>query len=371
MALDDLLAEMVALDGTDLFLAVGHAPVVNAHGRWVEVGGGVALDAPALTALVRAALPPDDFARFSAEGDADAAYAVPGGDRFRVNAFRQRGEPGLVLRRLRSRIPTLEELGAPPVLGALAQLPRGLVLVTGATGTGKSTTLAAMLALRNATQPGHIVTLEDPIEFVHPHGKSLVSQRDVGLDTASFATGIKHALRQAPSVLLVGEIRDAETAEAALHVSETGHLVLATLHSTNANQALKRLVNLFPATAERSVLHHLSLELKAIVSQRLLPRADGQGRVAAFEVLLGTPRAADLVREGRIEELKEAMTQAASEGASTFDDAVYRLFRAGTVTADAAIAAADSATDMRTRMKLDAGVVPSSGPAPRIRITSS
>lgn len=371
MALDDLLAEMVALDGTDLFLAVGHAPVVSTHGRYVDIGGDAPLDATALLALARSALPAPEWTTFERHGDASAAYAGPGGDRFRVCAFRQRGEPGLVLRRLRAQIPSLEALGAPPVLQTLAQLPRGLVLVTGATGTGKSTTLAAMVALRNATLPGHIVTLEDPIEFVHPHGKSLVTQRDVGLDTVSFATGIKSALRQAPSVLLVGEIRDAETAEAALHVSETGHLVLATLHSTNANQALKRLVNLFPATAERSVLHMLSLELKAIVSQRLLPRADGAGRVAAFEVLLGTPRAADLIREGRVEELKEAMTQAATEGASTFDDAVYRLYRAGTVTAEAAVVAADSPTDMRTRMKLDAGVAPAASPAPRIRITSS
>jgi twitching motility protein PilU len=366
MALDDLLREMVSIDGTDLFVTAGHAPVVNARGNYVAIGGGLPLDGAAITALVKEALPASDFEAWSRNGDANAACALVGGDRFRVNAFRQRGEPGMVVRRIKTNIPPLESLGTPPVLASISLLPRGLVLVTGATGTGKSTTLAAMIDHRNARRPGHIVTLEDPIEFVHPNRMSLVTQREVGFDTPSFAAGLKNALRQAPNVVLVGEIRDAETAEAALHFAETGHLVLSTLHSTNANQALKRFLNLFPSTSERSVLHQLSLELRAVVSQRLIPRADGQGRVAAFEVLIATARAADLIREGRIEELKEAMQQAATEGAQTFDSHVYELQRSGAISAEAALAAADSPNDMKLRIKLDGGAIK---PAPAIRLT--
>jgi twitching motility protein PilU len=365
MALDDLLREMVAIDGTDLFVTSGHAPMVNARGAWTAVGGGVALDAAAITALVEQALPAHDLAAWRKDGDANAAVALLGSDRFRVNAFRQRGEPGMVVRRIKTTIPPLETLGAPKVLERLSLLPRGLVLVTGATGTGKSTTLAAMIDHRNARKPGHIVTLEDPIEFVHPNRMSLVTQREVGFDTPSFAAGLKNALRQAPNVVLVGEIRDGETGEAALHFAETGHLVLSTLHSTNANQALKRFLNLFPPDAERGVLHQLSLELKAVVSQRLLPRADGDGRVAAFEVLLVTARAADLIREGRVEELKEAMQQAATEGAQTFDSHVFELYRQGVVSAEAALVAADVPNDMRLRIKLEGGAVKA---APAIRL---
>jgi twitching motility protein PilU len=367
MGLDALLAEMVALDASDLYVATAHVPVVNARGRFVPVGDGLVPDAAAVEALVRAALPAPDLARWVAEGDANAAYAADGvPDRFRVNAFRQRGVPGLVIRRIRTKFPTLEEIGAPKVLATLALAPRGLVLVTGATGTGKSTTLAAMIDHRNANRPGHIVTLEDPIEFVHSDKQGLVTQREVGFDTPSFAAGLKNALRQAPSVLLVGEIRDAETAEAALHFAETGHLVLSTLHSTNANQTLKRLINLFPAETERGVLHQTSLNLVAVVSQRLVPRADGTGRVAAFEVLLNTPRASDLIREGRIEELKEAMLQAQGDGAQTFDAHLYELQRAGAITADAAIAAADSPNDVRLRIRLESGPAK---PSSSIRLT--
>jgi len=366
-----LLAEMVAIDGTDLFVTAGKPAVVNARGRYLEIGDGAVLDATAITALVTEALPAADRERYEASGDANAAYAVPGGDRFRVNAFRQRSEPGMVIRRIRTRIPSFDELGAPPVLRSLALLPRGLVLVTGATGSGKSTTLAAMVDCRNRSAVGHIVTLEDPIEFVHDHHQSLVTQREVGLDTPSFATGLKNALRQAPNVVLVGEIRDGETAEAALHFAETGHLVLSTLHATNANQTLKRFLNLFPATIERSVLHQLSLEVRAVVSQRLVPRADGQGRVAAFEVMVNTPRAADLIRDGRIEELKEAMAQGATEGCQTFDHHLFELHRAGSITADAAVASADSPSDMKLRIRLEsAGTTPQAPSSPAIRLAA-
>ncbi len=355
MALDALLEQLVALDGSDLYLTVGSPPMVNARGEFGPAGDGRPLEAADVLALLREALPPSDLAAWERDGDANAAYAVAGSDRFRVNAFRQRGEPGLVVRRIRATIQPLEDLALPSVLARLSLEPRGLVLVTGATGSGKSTTIAAMIDYRNSSLPGHIVTLEDPIEFVHPHRRSLVSQREIGFDTPSYAAGLKNALRQAPNVLLVGEIRDSETAEAALHFAETGHLVLATLHSMNANQALKRFLSLFPPAGERSVLHQLSLTLRAVVSQRLVPRADGAGRVVAVEVMINTPRVADLVKEGRIEEMKEAMLQASVDGAQTFDGHIHDLFRSGAITADTAVAFADSPNDVRLKIRLEGG----------------
>jgi twitching motility protein PilU len=356
MVLDDLLREVVKRDGTDLFLTVGLPPTVSARGTYAVLGDGKPLGREQVAALVRAALPAHDAAAYERDGDANAAYALPGSDRFRVNAFRQRGEPGMVARRLRADILTLEQLGAPPVLARLALERQGLVLVTGATGSGKSTTLAAMIDHRNRTTSGHIVTLEDPIEFVHPHRSCLVSQREVGFDTPSFAAGLKNALRQAPTVLLVGEIRDRETAESALHFADTGHLVLSTLHSTNASQTMERLVHLFPPEAERNLLHQLSLNLRGVVSQRLLPRRDGAGRVLAVEVMAQTARIAALVKDGKIEELKEAMVQGAVEGCQTFDGHVFQLFQAGLITAETAAAYADSQNDMKLRIRLEAGV---------------
>jgi twitching motility protein PilU len=356
MALADLLRELVARDGSDLYVTVGSAPTMNAGGKYVPAGDGAPLSNAAATALVREALVlPDDLSAWERTGDANAAYALEGSDRFRVNAFRQRGDPGMVVRRIRATIASLDAIGAPPILKTLSLERRGLVLVTGATGSGKSTTLAAMIDHRNASLPGHIVTLEDPIEFVHAHKKGLVTQREIGLDTPSYAAGLKNALRQAPSVMLIGEIRDGETAEAALHFAETGHLVLATLHSTNANQTLERVVNLFPPSLERNVLHQMSLNLRAVVSQRLLIRKDGKGRVPAVEILMNTPRAADLIKAGKIEEIKEAMIVSAGEGSQTFDAHVYALYAAGHVTEEVALAAADSPNDLRLRIRLESG----------------
>jgi twitching motility protein PilU len=354
-ALEELLREVVVRDGTDLFLTVGLPPTLQAKGQYVPIGDGKPLDAERLLALVRDALPAADLEAFLREGDANAAFALEGSDRFRVNAFRQRGDPGMVVRRIRTKITTLAELGVPKVLERVALERQGLVLVTGATGSGKSTTLAAMIDHRNAAAPGHIVTLEDPIEFVHPHRRCLVTQREVALDTESFASGLKNALRQAPNVILIGEIRDRETAEAALHFADTGHLVLSTLHATNANQTLERLVHMFPHEAERGLLHQLSLNLKAIVSQRLVPRADGKGRVLAMEVMTATPRIAALVKDGRIEELKEAMTQGAGDGCQTFDSHLFELHRAGAIAPETAVTFADSANDMRLRLRLETG----------------
>jgi twitching motility protein PilU len=355
MQLDDLLAALVHEDASDLYVTVGSAPTLNRGGEYVPVSGSTTLDAPGIEALIRAALPPSEHEAFERDGDANAAYALPGSDRFRVNAFRQRGEPGMVVRRIRTQILTLEQLGLPDVISRLALVPRGLVLVTGATGSGKSTTLAAMIDHRNERLPGHIVTLEDPIEFVHPHKTSLVSQREIGFDTPTYAAGLKNALRQAPNVLLIGEIRDREAAEAALQFADTGHLVLSTLHSTNAVQTMKRLINLFPPEAERGLLHQLSLNLRGIVSQRLLVRRDGKGRVAALEVLVPTPRIADLIKEGHVEAIRGAMTQARLDGCQTFDEHVYELYVAGHVTEEVAVAGADSANDVKLRIRLQSG----------------
>jgi twitching motility protein PilU len=355
MVLDDLLREVVARDGTDLFVTVGLPPTVTRRGQFETVGGGAPLDAAGVRALLAAALSPEGLAAFDRDGDANAAYALEASDRFRVNAFRQRGEPGMVARRIRTRIVPLADLGAPPVLARLALERQGLVLVTGATGSGKSSTLAAMIDHRNASTSGHIVTLEDPIEFVHPHRKGVVTQREIGTDTPTYASGLKNALRQAPSVVLVGEIRDRETAEAALHFADTGHLVLSTLHSTNANQTLERLIHLFPPEAERNLLHQLSLNLRGIVSQRLVPRKDGAGRALVVEVMTATPRIAALIKEGKVEELKEAMTQGVQEGCQTFDGHLFDLYRAGTISAETASTYADSSNDVRLRIRLEGG----------------
>jgi twitching motility protein PilU len=355
LELDKLLNELVRRDGTDLFLSVGRAPTANSKGTFATVGDGVPLTLEAMNALVRSVLPPAELATFERDGDANTAHSIVGSDRFRVNVFRQRGDPVMVIRRIRATIPSLEELGVPAALGRLALERQGLVLVTGATGSGKSTTLAAMIDHRNASTPGHIVTLEDPIEFVHANKRSLVSQREVGFDTLSFAAGLKNALRQAPNVLLIGEIRDRETAEAALHFADTGHLVLSTLHSTNANQTLERLTHLFPPEAERSVLHQLSLNLRGVLSQRLLPRKGGEGRVLAMEVMVITPRIAGLIKDGKTHDLKEAMAQGALDGCQTFDDHILALFRAGKITEETAGSFADSGNDVRLRIRLEGG----------------
>jgi twitching motility protein PilU len=354
--LQQALRTVVEREGSDLHIKVPSPPLMRVQGRLEPLENTEPL-APADTERVLREMMPDSerLNEFAREGEIDFSHTVNGLARFRVNAFRQRGEPGMVVRRIRATIASLDQIGAPEILKTLSLERRGLVLVTGATGSGKSTTLAAMIDHRNANLPGHIVTLEDPIEFVHAHKKSIVTQREIGLDTPSYATGLKNALRQAPSVMLVGEIRDGETAEAAIHFAETGHLVLATLHSTNANQTLERMVNLFPPALERNVLHQMSLNLRAVVSQRLLVRKDGKGRVPAVEVLMNTPRAADLIKAGKIEEIKEAMVVSTGEGSQTFDAHIHALYAAGLVTEDAALAAADSPNDLRLRIRLDSG----------------
>ncbi|GIW72282.1 MAG: twitching motility protein PilU [Planctomycetota bacterium] len=349
--LQRLLVRLAEMGGTDLYLTVGAPPMATVGSEFVALEREP-LTSQAMAALAAAVLTGERSARFAERPDLDVAHVVPGRGRFRINLYRQRGELAMVARRVEPRIRSADELGLPEVVKRMALLRHGVVFVVGATGSGKSTTLAAMIDHRNSTTTGHIVTIEDPIEFIHPHKRSVVSQREVGADTASFHDAMRSALRQAPDMVLIGEVRDAETAEAALHMAETGHLVLATLHATNAAQTLERLVNLFPEERRPQILLLLSLELGGIIAQRLVPAADRKGRVAAVEVLVPTPRVRDLVRRGDIEGVKEAMREAlGADGMQTFEEALAALVGQGRIRVEDALAFADSANDLRLRLR--------------------
>jgi len=349
-SLSDLLGMAVRMDASDLHVKAGSPPTCRVHARMEQ------LPLPEVTpeaseAWAREMLDPDQLAQLHREGSVDLAYSLPGAGRFRVNVYRQRGTVAFVARRVRTDIPPFEDLGLPEVLKDLSMRKRGLVLVTGPTGSGKSTTLAAMIDYRNRHEDGHIVTIEDPIEFLHPDKRSLVSQREVATDTPSFHHALRAALRQAPDVLLIGEMRDRESADAALYFAETGHLVLSTLHTINAAQTLERLLAFFPPDGTQEILHRLSITLEGIVSQRLIPRADGAGRVLACELLLATPRVRELVRRGDVAGLRQAIQAGAQEGMQTFDQALYDLCRRGMVTEDEALRWADSPGELRLRLK--------------------
>ena len=288
---------------------------------------------------------------FAATMEMNMAMALPNVSRFRVNIYRQRGSVGLVIRRVKAVVDSLAELGLPPILGDIAMTKRGLVLVVGATGSGKSTTLATMVDHRNSIESGHIITIEDPIEFVHRHKKSIVTQREIGFDTLSYQAALKNTLRQAPDVILIGEIRDTETMEAAITFAETGHLCLSTLHSNNANQAIERIMNFFPPARHVQIYLQLSLNLRAIVSQRLIPSLDGR-RVAALEILMDTPRIKDLIKKGEVDTIKEGMEQGVQEGCQTFDDALFMLYKERRISFDQAMINADSENNLRLRIKL-------------------
>ena len=358
MRLEDLLAQLQARGGSDLYLAADSAPLIRVDGKVVPVADHV-LDAEEVEALVRGALNPHEADEFDRTNELNAARAVPGVGRFRLSVLRQRGQVGLVARLIRIDLPSFDELGLPESLRALIMAKRGLILVTGATGSGKSTTLAAMIDHRNQHSHGHILTVEDPIEFIHPHKGCVVTQREVGLDTASFASALRAALRQAPDVILIGEMRDLETVEAALHFAETGHLVLGTLHANNANQAVERVINFFPNESHGQLYAQLALNLRGVVSQRLIPKADGKGRAAAIEVMLNTPRIADLVAKGEIAALKSAIEGNAEDGSQSFDQALHGLYRSGAIALEEALKQADSANNLRIRIKMEAAGGPS------------
>jgi twitching motility protein PilU len=352
MHLDELLTGLRDRGGSDLYLTADSAPLYRIDGA-TQPAVDVVLDATEVERLIRGVMNPTESAEFDRTHELNSARLVAGVGRFRLNVFRQRGQTGLVARLIPIEFPSAADLGLPAALTHLIMEKRGLILVTGATGSGKSTTLAALIAHRNEHSRGHILTIEDPIEFVHPHRGCVVTQREVGVDTASFAAGLKSALRQAPDVILIGEMRDLETVEAALHFAETGHLVLGTLHANNANQAVERVLNFFQAELHAQVYQQLSLNLRGIVSQRLVPRADGRGRVAAIEVMLNSPRIADLVAKGEIAALKAAIEHNALDGSRSFDQALHELYRNGFIELDEALRQADSANNLRLRIKME------------------
>jgi twitching motility protein PilU len=346
---------MVESDASDLYLTVARPPMYRVNGK-IEPRGDYHFSAQEIEALADSIMNERQRKEFAESMEMNMATALVNVSRFRVNIFRQRGSVGMVIRRVKAEVSTLDELGMPPILKDLAMSKRGLALLVGATGSGKSTTLAAMVDHRNSTEPGHIITIEDPIEFTHQHKMSIVTQREVGFDTHSFQAALKNTLRQAPDVILIGEIRDTETMEAAITFAETGHLCLGTLHSNNANQAIERIMNFFPPDRHAQIYLQLSLNLRSIISQRLIPSVDGK-RMAALEILVDTPRIKDLIKKGSIDVLKEGMEQGIQEGCQTFDQALFALYKQGAISLEQALVHADSANNLRLKIKL-AGLSP-------------
>jgi twitching motility protein PilU len=345
--LKGLLDHMLKVDASDLYITADSAPVFRISG--VGHAGRATLPADRIDAMAQSIMTEAQNNEFRDKLEMNLALANDSGGRFRANIFRQRGATGMVFRLVRTEIKTLDELKLPPVLADIMHSKRGLVLLVGATGSGKSTTLAAMIDHRNRSESGHIITVEDPIEFMHSHQKCVVTQREVGIDTRSYHEALKNTLRQAPDVILIGEIRDAETMEHAIAFAETGHLCLSTLHANNANQAIERILNFFPPSRHHEIKLQLSLNLRGIVSQRLV-RAEGGGRAAALEILIDTPRVKDLIKRGEIEAIKDAMEQGGQEGCQTFDGALYDLVAAGRISDADALRAADSPNNLRLRL---------------------
>jgi twitching motility protein PilU len=350
--LNDLLRLMVGKNGSDLFLTAEFPPAFKIDGRVTPVST-VPLTSQHTIELARALMNDRQAAEFEARKEVNFAISPTSIGRFRVNAFMQLGRVGIVLRTIKSEIPTLEGLRLPPVLRDLAMSKRGLVFVVGATGSGKSNTLAALIGHRNENSAGHIVTIEDPVEFVHPHRNSIVTHREIGVDTESWEIALRNTLRQAPDVIMIGEIRDRQTMEHAVAFSETGHLCLATLHSNSANQALDRIINFFPEDKRQQLLMDLSLNLRAIVSQRLIPLAGGAGRVPAVELMLNSPLIAELVFKGEVGLIKDIMKKSREMGMQTFDQHLFQLYEEGLIVYEDALRNADSVNDLRLNIKLN------------------
>ncbi len=352
MDLHVLLKLMVENKASDLFITAGMPPSIKVNGR-IKAVSQDAFSPEAAREMVYSAMTPSQRNEFDETHECNFAISASGLGRFRVSAFYQRNHVGMVLRRIETRIPTIESLHLPPIIKNLAMAKRGLVIFVGATGTGKSTSLASMIGYRNQNGEGHIVTLEDPIEFIHQHGSCIITQREVGLDTESYEVGLKNTLRQAPDVILIGEIRSRETMDYAIAFAETGHLCLSTLHANNANQALDRIINFFPEDRRSQLLMDLSLNLKAIVAQQLIPTRDGRGRRAAVEVLINTPLAAEYIRNGEVHKLKDLMRRSNQQGMKTFDQALYELYKGGEISYEDALHHADSPNEVRLMIKLD------------------
>ncbi|WP_018948153.1 PilT/PilU family type 4a pilus ATPase [Thioalkalivibrio sp. ALMg11] len=348
----DLLRALVDRDGSDLFITVGMPPAAKIDGRVVRMTEQN-LTASHAQALVRSMMNDKQSAEFERHQECNFAIGLPGVSRFRVNVFTQRGTPGMVLRTINSVIPKFEDIQMPPQLEKITQERRGLVIFVGGTGSGKSTSLAAMIGYRNRTTADHIVTIEDPIEFVHEHAMSIITQREVGVDTESYEIALKNTLRQAPDVILIGEIRDRETMDYGVAFAETGHLCLSTLHANSTNQALDRIINFFPEDRREQLLMDLSLNLKAVISQRLVRKDGGEGRVPAVEILINTPLMSDLILKGQVHEIKELMSRSREQGMQTFDQALFDLYEDRHISYDEALRNADSVNDLRLRIKLD------------------
>ncbi len=347
-----LLALMKEKGASDLFITAGFAPAIKLDGRMTAVMPAP-LSADDCRLLVTSIMNERQRQEFSQTNECNFAISVDGIGRFRVSAFVQQGKPGMVVRTITTEIPELDALGMPAQLKDIVMSKRGLVIMVGATGSGKSTTLAAMIGHRNANSYGHIITIEDPVEFVHPHRNCIVTQREVGTDTADWQTALKNTLRQAPDVILIGEIRDRETMDHAIAFAETGHLCLATLHANNSNQALDRIVNFFPEERRQQLLMDLSLNLRAMISQRLVPLKSGSGRCAAVEVMLNSPLIADLIFKGHVHEIREVMKKSRELGMQTFDQALFDLLEADRIQVDDALRNADSVNDLRLAIKLN------------------
>ncbi|MGM0553248.1 MAG: PilT/PilU family type 4a pilus ATPase [Pseudomonadota bacterium] len=348
----DLLRALVERDGSDLFITVGMPPAAKIDGRVVPMTEQK-LSASHTQALVRAMMNDKQSAEYERHQECNFAIGLPGISRFRVNAFTQRGSAGMVLRVINSVIPKFEDIDMPPQLEKITMERRGLVIFVGGTGSGKSTSLAAMIGYRNRNAPDHIVTIEDPIEFVHEHEKSIVTQREVGVDTEGYEIALKNTLRQAPDVILIGEIRDRETMDYAIAFAETGHLCLSTLHANSTNQALDRIINFFPEDRREQLLMDLSLNLKAVISQRLVRKEGEDGRVPAVEVLINTPLMSDLMLKGAVHDMKELMARSREQGMQTFDQALFDLYESHKISYEEALRNADSVNDLRLRIKLD------------------
>ncbi len=352
--MDELLIGLKKKGGSDLFIVAGAAPSARVHGDIAPLLQKKL--SPGLTkSLVHSIMTEEEIESYTETKECNFAIALDQVARFRVNAFVQRGSCGMVVRIISTEIPTIDELKLPQILKQLAISKRGLIIFVGGTGSGKSTSLAALIDYRNENTRGHIITIEDPVEFVHKHKGCIVTQREVGTDTENFEVALKNTLRQAPDVILIGEIRDRQTMEHAIAFAETGHLCLATLHANNTNQAMDRIINFFPEERHNQLLLDLSLNLRSVISQRLLPTPNGKGRVAAIEILINTPLMSNLIEKGDINEMKNLIKKSAEHGMQTFDQALFELIESNSITMEEAMKNADSVNDLRLRIKLEGG----------------
>jgi len=347
----DLLRALIAKKGSDLFITAGFPPAMKIDSKMTPVSQ-TALTGQHTQMLVRSVMNDKQAAEFESKKECNFAIAPASIGRFRVNCFVQQAQVGMVLRVITTAIPSFDDLKLPSVLKDVAMTKRGLVLFVGGTGSGKSTSLAAMIGYRNENSHGHIITIEDPVEYVHPHKNCIITQREVGVDTDSWEAALKNTLRQAPDVIMIGEIRDRETMDYAIAFAETGHLCMATLHANSANQALDRVINFFPEERKQQLLMDLSLNIRAIVSQRLIPKKDGKGRACAVEIMLNSPLISDLIFKGEVHEIKEIMKKSREQGMQTFDQHLFEVYEAGLISYEDALRNADSLNELRLMIKL-------------------